>query len=108
MTTESFDDRFAYAVALAQLRDGVSANVQHLRKTNSVNELEDLLDEEGRLRLRQLLEPYGWRVSIDEYNDAWAEAYIAMVERCGSGANDNPFDRIIARVFADKYKKVRP
>lgn len=82
MTSEMFADRFAYAVEVARLRDGLQGTVDELRETNTSNALEDVLDPAGRRDLRQRCP--GREATVEEYNDAWAEAYLAMVERDGS------------------------
>lgn len=101
MTSESFSDRFAYAVSVAQLRDGLQGTVDELRLTSTSNTLEDVLDAKGRQEIRTRTKHLGHQITVEEYNDAWAESYLAMVERDGSveRATDE-MDRVLGKLLS--------
>lgn len=82
-----FADKFAYAVEVARLRDGLQGDTEELRSSSSSDELERVLDSRGRdelvLRLRSTK---GSRIpkggyTVEAYNQAWAESYLAQVDR---------------------------
>lgn len=96
-----FEDRFAYAISVAQLRDGLQGTIDELRLTSTSNALEDVLDAEGRREIRTRTKHIGHQISVEEYNEAWAESYLAMVERDGSVERaDSEMDRVLGKLLS--------
>ena len=81
----TFTDKFAYAVEIARLRDGLQGDTEELRRSSSTEELERVLTEGNRRALTWLLthEMRGQSamISVETYNEEWAKAYLNQVEK---------------------------
>jgi len=78
--THPFEDRFAYAVSVAQLRDGLQGTIDELRAASETAELERVLTNGSKqVLLHELKQRFGWSITVEQYNDMWAEMYLAQV-----------------------------